>query len=149
MKISNYQSIVLLRLKEIFPESLFNYRINFRPDFLQNIKTEKNLEVDIFLSEKRYKDSIGNKPRTYRFGIEVQGEQHFFHVPKFKNSVINIQYNDLLKQDLAKKIGFPIIEIFYSEILKSMDILEILEDRINTLPVKEQKIMARILSRVR
>lgn len=135
MHISNYQRSVLSKLQEIFPETLFHYTINYRPDFLLNEKTGRNLEIDIYIEEildcpKRFR-------KPYSFGIEVQGQQHFFKVKTFFNDTDDTKYKDSLKRKLADKHDIPIIEIFYSEINPDMDILSLILERSKHIPFKQ------------
>lgn len=150
MHISNYQNSVLFKVKEIFPEKLYKIKSNYRPDFLKNPNTGKNLEIDIYICEKSFKKSGGNyqQHRKYRFGIEIQGEQHFKHVPKFQNDVDGVQYRDTLKQQLCKKVNFPIIEIFYSEINPELDLILLIKERVKTLPLQQQKVMVKLLEKL-
>ncbi len=93
---------------ERFLEDLLEYmfpKINiirgFRPDWLKNQRTGKNLEIDFYLS----------KPIS--IGIEYQGYQHFFE-SKF-GGLDYRQYKDDLKRKLCKKRKIALIEIFEIE----------------------------------
>lgn len=88
-------------------KSFYNLRIisNYRPDRLNNTKTGKNLEIDIYLYD-------------HQVGVEYQGMIHFKHIKKYKNDPDSSRYNDSLKTELlAKKGRMCIIEIFPQDLI--------------------------------
>lgn len=133
MKNSSYHNIVLSELKTLFSEKNHIYKQNYRPNFLKNPETGKNLEIDIVIYEK-YK-----KHNASMIGFEIQGEQHFFDIERFGNSSDYTKKNDHLKHELCKKKGIPLIEIFYTDIQSNRTLDEIIKEKFQFLTRKQQK----------
>ena len=78
--------------------------IHYRPDFLRNPLTNKNLEIDLF-------DPITG------IAIEYNGAQHYKYVPTMHNSTDNLNYQlwkDNLKIELCMKAGIILIVVPYT-----------------------------------
>lgn len=82
----------------------YSFIQDYRPDFLKNPKTGKNLEIDIYCEEKK-------------FGFEYQGAHHFGSID-FSNPDKSRE-NDFKKQLLAEKLQsrLLIIEIFEEDLV--------------------------------
>ena len=77
-------------LKELFPKNIFK---TVRPDFLQNPKTKRNLELDLYCEE-------------LKLAIEYNGAQHYFFSPHYHPTLDHFEkqkYRDQLKKRLCKK----------------------------------------------
>jgi hypothetical protein len=75
-----------------------------RPDFLRNVVTNHNLEIDVYNEE-------------LKLGIEYSGKQHYEFVPYFhKNyeAFLNQKYRDEMKKTKCKENGIQLIEIPYT-----------------------------------
>jgi hypothetical protein len=81
----------------------YHFIQDYRPDFLKNPKTGKNLEIDIYCEEKK-------------FGFEYQGAHHFDSID-FSNPDKSRE-NDFKKQLLVEKLQsrILIIEIFEEDL---------------------------------
>jgi hypothetical protein len=80
---------------------------SFRPNFLKNEKTGKNLEIDIYLP-------------AHRIGFEFQGAIHFKEIEKYKNNPDKSRDNDNIKSgitDASFTKWFVIVEIFEDDLL--------------------------------
>ncbi len=81
-------------------------------------------------------DIIKKKPFDFCFPeqkiiIELDGEQHFKFVPRFKQSVEERQRNDFIKMLYAFKLGYTIIRIYQPDIIrKKIDWIDILKENI-------------------
>jgi hypothetical protein len=64
--------------REFFLEILGDYKVeyNIRPDWLKNLKTGKNLEIDIYFPE-------------IKIGFEINGGLHAFRVQKNRDKIKN------------------------------------------------------------
>jgi hypothetical protein len=96
------------RLKELVWGVLPNIEIkeNYRPDFLKNIKTGYNLEIDLYFP-------------GFNVGLEYQGAVHFQNLSNFNNDSDYSRINDMLKQDLAthgQNFSLVIVEIFWTDL---------------------------------
>jgi len=96
---SKEQDYLYTKIREIIPPKFTHYKNNLRPDILRNPKTDKNLEIDIFLT-------------GFNVGIEYQGGVHFNYIERFRNDVDSIRERDTLKSDLALQNRLSIVEIF-------------------------------------
>jgi len=76
---------------------------NYRPNWLRNPKTGRNLEIDLYLPK-------------FKIGIEYQGAQHFKHVYNMDRNIDYTRYKDTLKIELAKKRKVNIVEIFEQDL---------------------------------
>jgi hypothetical protein len=77
---------------------------NYRPDFLKNPETGRNLEYDCY-------DSID------KIAIEYNGSQHYRYTPRFhktEQSFHDQVYRDDLKLKLSKKSGIMLIRVPYT-----------------------------------
>lgn len=77
--------------------------INFRPDFLKNPLTKRNLEYDCY-------DPIR------KVAIEYNGQQHYEYTPQFHRSFTDFQLQqsrDVLKRKLSSAAGVTLIEVPY------------------------------------
>jgi len=81
-------------------ETLFNKSFpNVRPDWLKNLKTGKNLELDGYCEE-------------LKLAFEHQGEQHFNHEIYNNTAAYNNQKErDQMKKNLCDKLNITMIEI--------------------------------------
>ena len=81
-------------------------QINIREDFLKNPKTGRNLELDCY-----YEKKINGK--LIKIGVEYQGGQHYYYVPRFhKNGQNDLEYSkekDKIKKELCAKNGIILI----------------------------------------
>jgi hypothetical protein len=80
----------------------FHILYNWRPDFLRNKKTGKNLEYDIYIGK-------------FHMAIEYQGAVHFKRISRYANDPDKSKYNDLLKHTLSlsnHKKDLSIVEVF-------------------------------------
>lgn len=75
--------------------------LHYRPNFLKNPKTKRNLELDMY------------DPVT-KVAIEYNGAQHYKYVDAFDNDVNNQQYRDKLKLELCNKEGVYLIVVPYT-----------------------------------
>lgn len=67
---------------------LWNVRKNYRPDFLKNETTGKNLEIDYFLTK-------------ICVGFEYQGGIHFKDIKQFNNNSDKSRHHDTIKSEIA------------------------------------------------
>lgn len=88
----------------VFLEKYFNKPFTKeRPDFLKNVITGSNLELDCFNKE------LG-------LAVEYNGKQHYEYTPHFhktKDSFLNQKYRDNLKRQLCIKNNIVLIEVDY------------------------------------
>lgn len=70
---------------------------NIRPNWLKNEKTNRNMELDIYLPK-------------YKIAIEYQGRHHFVNIYKDNNSFERLIYTDKEKHRLCNELG---IRLFY------------------------------------
>lgn len=103
---------------------------NYRPDFLKNIITGNNLEIDIWVTK-------------FKIGFEYQGAVHFMEVRRFKNDPDKSRFHDTLKNDLIQKdkSKFVIVEIFESDLNGNVkqNIISRIENTINHYQKKGMK----------
>ena len=88
-----------------------NVKFNFRPDFLKNPKTGRNVEIDIFIEVV--------KPFTKEIAVEFNGRQHDEFVAKFhkkQSEFFNQQFRDRLKADVCKERGIELVVISHSDV---------------------------------
>jgi hypothetical protein len=92
-------------------ESIFNKPFNkSRPNFLKNVISGNNLELDCFNEE------LG-------IACEYNGRQHYEFVPYFhrnKETFQNQQYRDHMKRDLCRKNNIILIEVPYTIKIKDI-----------------------------
>ena len=84
-------------LKEIFPEYEFK---KIQPDWLKNLKTNRNLELDYYNEELK-------KPYEYQ-GIQHEEYEPFFHQGNI-NNFYKQQEHDRIKKELCEKKGIKLI----------------------------------------
>jgi len=60
---SEQQNILRNKIKSLLPQKLSGIKQDYRPDFMKNPKSGKNLEVDLYLC-------------CFHIGIEYQGEDN-------------------------------------------------------------------------
>jgi len=97
---SKQELIVRKHIENLFPK--FHILYNWRPDFLKNQKTGKNLEYDIYIGK-------------FFLAIEYQGQVHFTRVDRYKNDPDKAKYHDELKNSLSllnEKKALSIVEVF-------------------------------------
>ena len=85
--------------------------IKVRPDFLRNVVTNHNLELDVYNEE-------------LKLAIEYSGRQHYEFVPFFhKNyeAFLNQKYRDEMKKNKCKEQGIQLIEIPYTVKLEDIE----------------------------
>jgi hypothetical protein len=85
--------------------------IKVRPDFLRNVVTNHNLELDVYNEE-------------LKLAIEYSGRQHYEFVPFFhKNyeAFLNQKYRDEMKKNKCKDQGIQLIEIPYTVKLEDIE----------------------------
>jgi hypothetical protein len=86
-------------------ESIFNKKFEkIRPDFLKNVVTGKNLELDL------YNQELG-------LCVEMNGRQHYEYVPYFhknKEAFYNQRYRDEIKKMKCVENGIKFIEVPYT-----------------------------------
>lgn len=99
---SKLQNTFFEKLKEILGDRI-RYEINYRPKYLKDVNKTMPYEIDVYVN-------------CLKIGFEVQGQQHFHHVPIFHNNPDVSRYNDEKKKELAKHKKVYIIEIFDSEV---------------------------------
>lgn len=88
-----------------------NVKNNYRPDFLCNPKTKRNLELDIFIEIVR--------PVSKLIAVEFNGRQHNEYVPlyhKTRSEFVNQQYRDKFKSDVCKEKDIKLVIISHSDI---------------------------------
>jgi hypothetical protein len=93
---SQQQDLLLSKIKLILGEEI-EYKSDYRPDWLKNPNTGKNLEIDIYIP-------------YLSLGFEYQGYHHFL------NAGDKMRNNDYIKMKLSKRYGHPIIEIFENDL---------------------------------
>jgi hypothetical protein len=94
--------------------------IKYRPDFLKNKVTGKNLELDC------YNDEIG-------LAIEYNGIQHYEYTPVFhknKESFYNTKYRDEMKETLCRENGVKLIVVPYT--VKLQDIKTYIQEKMGS-----------------
>lgn len=132
---SKLQSLVLKQVKEVFPETHFQIRENYRPGWMENKRTGHNLEIDISVHELQ-----GKKANKFPcLAIEVQGEQHFDYVHKFRNNPDKTREYDDLKHKLCSKNKIVLIEVFYFDLKNNFDLLKRLVSSSQALPNNWQR----------
>lgn len=93
------------KLCKIFEEYLERpVVVHFRPDFLKNPRTGRNLELDMY------------DPET-KIGIEYNGKQHYEYVPSMHKDLADFEYQvwrDKLKIELCSKEGVILIIVPYT-----------------------------------
>ena len=93
------------RASHVAAERIFSKPfIKVRPDFLRNVVTNHNLELDVYNEE-------------LKLAIEYSGRQHYEFVPFFhKNyeAFLNQKYRDEMKKNKCKEQGIHLIEIPYT-----------------------------------
>jgi hypothetical protein len=85
--------------------------VKVRPDFLRNVVTNHNLELDVYNEE-------------LKLAIEYSGRQHYEFVPFFhKNyeAFLNQKYRDEMKKNKCKEQGIQLIEIPYTVKLEDIE----------------------------
>lgn len=105
---SHLQDTVKHKLQLLF--SGFNVSENYRPDWLQNPVTGKNLELDFWIPE-------------HRVGIEVQGRQHYEFVSVFhetEDDLLKQIERDKLKKKMCSELGVTLIEVSTAEDVNEM-----------------------------
>ena len=93
-----------------------------RPEFLRNVITNSNLELDC------YNDEL-------RLAVEYNGEQHYKYVPYFhktKDAFYNLKYRDDMKRRLCAENGVRLITVPYS--VPIYDIERYIQNSLNTVP---------------
>lgn len=101
---SNEQQKLLDVIKSFYNGPIVS---DYRPDILKNPNTGNNLEIDIFLPERK-------------IGFEYQGAIHFERIEKYKNNPDKSRHNDTIKTDLTDKFRssqITIIEIFPHDLI--------------------------------
>lgn len=92
------------KCKEVL-ERLFAKPFNkIRPDFLKNVVTGKNLEMDC------YNDEL-------KLCVEYSGKQHYVYTPgihKNYEAFMNQKYRDEIKKKLCQENGIKFIEVPYT-----------------------------------
>lgn len=94
---------------------------NVRPDFLKNIVTGENLELDMF------------NPNL-KLACEYHGKQHYeFNkwMHKSQQNFQNQQYRDIMKRDICKKLNINLIEVPYT--IKICDIEDYIISKLKIL----------------
>lgn len=77
---------------------------NTRPEFLKNLSTGKNMEIDC------YNEELG-------IALEMQGIQHYKFSPWFhksKQDFLDQQYRDKMKRQICEERGLIFIEVPYT-----------------------------------
>lgn len=87
-------------------EEILGYKIkvNFRPDFLKNPQTGKNMELD------------GFDPRS-KIAVEYNGKQHYKFPNTFHKTRTDFEKQterDLYKQNVCKNMGIKLITVPYT-----------------------------------
>lgn len=121
---STYQDLALDKITKLFNTPHFKIVSNYRPDFLVNTETDKNLELDICIFLKEINGKPVKSKATPLMAFEIQGEQHFQYVRQFRNSPDTTRYRDVYKREICNKYGIPYFEIFYTEINSKLNILK-------------------------
>ncbi len=96
---------------------------NYRPDFLKNPNTNRNLELDCYCHDEK-------------IGIEFQGNQHYQYPNNFHRSYKDFEKQierDKIKNDLCKEEGIHLIHIPYILIdkMKKKEKYDIIKNFIN------------------
>jgi hypothetical protein len=90
--------------KEILERLLDKKFEKVRPDFLRNVVTGKNLELDLYNSD-------------LNLCVEFNGRQHYEYIPYFhqnKEAFYNQRYRDEMKKNKCKEIGINYLEVPYN-----------------------------------
>lgn len=135
---SSYQNLVLEKVKKLFNSPHFEIIVNYKPDFMKSPRTGKKLELDICVFVRRMNEMPMEHTDVPVIAFEVQGEQHFKNVKWFKSDSDFIKMNDLYKTDICNKMGIPLIEIFYTDIGKDLNILKIIINQFSRLKNRSQ-----------
>lgn len=85
---NRYEKLVYRNLKKRFQD--FDIKIQYRPAWMKNPITNRNLELDFYIVE-------------LKLGIEVQGKYHLW-----KKQI----RNDHIKRTLCKKRGITLLELW-------------------------------------
>lgn len=128
---SSYQSLVLEKVKKLFNSPHFEIKVNYKPDFMKSPRTGRRLELDICVFVRNMNERVLTYTDVPDLAFEVQGEQHFQNVKWFKSNSDFIKMNDLYKMELCNKSEVPLIEIFYTDIDKDLNILKIIINQLN------------------
>lgn len=97
--VSKYEQIYRDVFKNDFPDLHVQY--NVRPDWLKNKITKSNLEAHFLFED-------------IKLVVEVQGEQHYKHIPYFHRELSDFFWQktrDQIKRELCEKNGYKLIEI--------------------------------------
>ena len=70
---------------------------NYRPDFMKNPETGRNLEIDVLDDEIIF---MVDGKEYEALGLEYSGEQHYRYTPKYHRNVE--EFNEQLKRDTLK-----------------------------------------------
>lgn len=101
---SKEQQKLLEVIKGFYPGTIIS---DYRPDVLKNPGTGNNLEIDIYLPERK-------------LGFEYQGAIHFERVEKYKNNPDKSRHHDTIKSDITdakRNSSLTIIEIFPHDLI--------------------------------
>ena len=121
---SKQQELLLTKIIDLIGDR-FNIRSNYRPQWMRNPETNKNLEIDIFIPH-------------FKLGIEFQGNQHFFPIKNMYMNPDSVRYRDEFKKEIAwKRKKVRIIEIFPQD-LEIENFKELFLQRASVLSVKNQ-----------
>ena len=100
-------------LEELFPKHKFN---KIRPQFLNNPKTKRNLEIDCYCEK-------------LKLAIEYNGKQHYDFVPRFhssKDDLVQQKLRDKLKQKLCSQNNITLVTVpYHIKDIRSYLILEL------------------------
>ena len=109
-----------LECKRCIEEITHKPFVKYRPDFLKNEITGKNLELDC------YNDEL-------KLAIEYNGIQHYEYTPVFhknKDVFYNAKYRDKMKEELCRKHGVKLIVVPYT--IKHQDIKRYIQEKLYT-----------------
>lgn len=135
---SSYQNLVLEKVKKLFNTNHFEIIVNYKPDFMKSPRTGKKLELDICVFVRKMNELQMEHTDIPIIAFEVQGEQHFKNVKWFKSDSDFVKMNDLYKTEICNKMGIPLIEIFYTDINKDLNILKVIVDQLSRFKNRSQ-----------
>lgn len=132
---SKQEEYLANQIKIIAPKLFFHK--NYRPDFLKNKKTDKNLEIDFWFPH-------------FKVGIEYQGAVHFNAIGRFNNNPDDSRMNDVLKQEilLSFQNNYSIVEVFENDLKGNikLNLFNRIDNTINFYGDKNRKFKSKVKS---
>lgn len=111
---SKQQERLLAHLNMALPN--FDFKCDYRPEFMLHESTGKNFEIDIYCEK-------------HKIGFEFQGAVHFADLKKYRNDSDKSRLHDHKKSDIieSKSGKICVVEVFESDL--SGDVISNVADR--------------------